>query len=60
MERSSQFDPESVTTYELGHKKDWDFNGITARTSVAAYWQNYEDIQNTVSFSEGGRLAHPD
>jgi iron complex outermembrane receptor protein len=51
------FDPESVTTYELGHKKDWDFNGITARTSVAAYWQNYEDIQNTVSFSEGGRLV---
>jgi iron complex outermembrane receptor protein len=50
------FDPEAVTTYEAGHKKDWDFSGVTVRTSAAAYFQNYEDIQNTVSFSEGGRL----
>jgi iron complex outermembrane receptor protein len=41
----------------LGHKKDWEFSDVSVRTSVAAYFQNYEDIQNTVSFSEGGRLV---
>lgn len=51
------FDPESVVTYEVGHKKDWDFSGVSVRTSVAAYWQNYKDIQNTVSFDENGRLV---
>ncbi len=51
------FDEESVVTYELGHKADWDLAGIAARSSLALYFQTYEDIQNTVSFYEGTRLV---
>ncbi|MFT3931746.1 MAG: TonB-dependent receptor [Spongiibacteraceae bacterium] len=50
------YDPENVMTYELGHKQDWDLGGVPVRSSMAVYFQNYEDIQNTVSFFEGGRL----
>lgn len=48
------FDPENVITYELGHKQDWDLAGVPIRSSLAVYFQNYEDIQNTVSFTEAG------
>lgn len=52
------FDPENVTTYELGHKQDWDLAGVPIRSSAAIYLQNYEDIQNTVSFNDStGRLV---
>lgn len=51
------FDPETVLTYELGHKQDWDIAGIPIRTSLAIYYQDYQDIQNTVSTTEGTRLV---
>ena len=46
------FDPENVTTYELGHKQDWDLAGMPVRSSAAIYLQEYEDIQQTLSFAD--------
>ena len=44
------FDPENVTTYEIGHKTDWHlWNLATMRTNLAIYSQQYDDIQKTVS-----------
>ncbi len=51
------FDEETVMTYELGHKADWHIGDVALRSSLALYFQNYEDIQNTVSFYEGTRLV---
>jgi len=44
------FEPETVTTYELGHKTDWHLFDLAAmRTNLALYLQKYDDIQKTVS-----------
>ncbi len=48
------FDEEVVTTYELGHKGDWETVAGTLRTNAALYWQDYQDIQYTRSFDQGG------
>lgn len=45
------FDPENVLTYELGTKQDWDVAGMPLRTNLAVYMQEYEDIQQTISFT---------
>lgn len=42
------FDEETVITYELGHKADWDAGSFgNFRTAIALYWQDYQDIQKT-------------
>ncbi len=43
------FDAEVVTTYELGHKADWDLSWGALRTSAAIFLQQYEDIHYTQS-----------
>ncbi len=45
------FDPENVTTYEIGTKQDWDLGGMPLRGNLAVYLQEYEDIQQTLSFA---------
>ncbi len=45
------FNEETVTTYELGHKADWDISWGALRTSMAVFLQEYEDIHHTRSFS---------
>ena len=47
------FDEETVITYEIGHKAEWG----SLRTSIAAYIQDYEDIQKTVTVQSGNNLA---
>lgn len=51
------FDEETVITYEFGHKADWSLGSVPVRTNLAIYLQDYEDIQNTVSFFEGDSLV---
>ncbi|MYM64044.1 TonB-dependent receptor [Pseudomaricurvus sp. HS19] len=51
------FDEETVTTYELGHKADWEFDWASVRTSAALYHQAYEDIHHTVAYDAGGTPA---
>lgn len=52
------FDPETVTTFELGSKLDWTLGDMPLRTNLAVYLQKYEDIQQTIPKSEpGGALA---
>jgi iron complex outermembrane receptor protein len=42
------FDEETVLTYEIGSKSDWEFdNWGSVRANFAAYWQDYSDIQKT-------------
>ncbi len=44
------FGEETVTTYEIGHKTDWQLSNVASmRTNLAIYVQEYEDIQKTVS-----------
>ena len=45
------FDPENVTTYEVGTKQDWDIAGMPLRSNLAVFMQEYEDIQQTLSFA---------
>ncbi len=47
------FFEESVITYELGHKADWDLAWAAVRTNLAVYLQSYEDIHQTRSFDGG-------
>lgn len=47
------FDEETVTTYEIGHKADWNFDWGMVRTNTAIYMQDYEDIHHTRSFLDG-------
>lgn len=41
------FDPETLTSYELGLKSDWLDN--KARTNLAVFYSKYKDIQQNVS-----------
>lgn len=44
------FDPETVITYELGHKTDWAVGNLASvRTNLAIYAQEFDDIQKTLS-----------
>lgn len=51
------FDPELVTTYEIGNKADWDIGGMALRSNIAVYWQDYEDIHLTAAFDENGTVG---
>lgn len=45
------FDPETVTSYEIGNKTDWtNLLSVPMRTNFAAYYQEYNDIQQTQTF----------
>lgn len=37
--------PEKVTDLEFGIKRDWDFNGLKARTNIAGFYTWFNDIQ---------------
>jgi iron complex outermembrane recepter protein len=39
------FEPEDVTDYEVGLKKDWFFGDASLRTNLAVYTQDYNGIQ---------------
>lgn len=42
------FDEETVITYEIGQKSDWEIGNLgSVRANWAAYWQDYKDIQKT-------------
>jgi len=44
------FDPETVITYEIGHKTDWHLWDLASmRTNLAIYSQKFDDIQKTLS-----------
>jgi len=44
------FDPETVVTYEVGQKTDWDLlDWAAVRTNAAIYYQDFDDIQKTVA-----------
>ena len=44
----ASFSPETVKDYEVGAKLDWDFDGMFLRTNIAAYHQDYSNIQRLV------------
>ena len=45
----SEFKPEFVTDVEIGLKADWDIMGIKARTDIAAFHDDYGNIQRSVT-----------
>jgi len=49
IEQSLQpFEEETVTSYEIGQKAQWSLtDAIPARTNLALYYQDYQDIQKT-------------
>ena len=54
-EQQMPFDEETVITYEIGNKTDWDLGDWSlVRTNIAIYYQDYEDIQKTQAISTGG------
>src|SRR5690606_24444642 len=50
------FDPEKITDYEIGLKKDFSLGAMRARADVSAYFDKYEDIQVTSLGNAGGVL----
>jgi iron complex outermembrane receptor protein len=44
------YDDETVVSYELGNKADWNLMNFSSfRTNLAIYYQDYKDIQKTVA-----------
>ena len=56
-ESNVRFNPEIVTDYEIGFKKDWDLNGVSLRTNGAIYYQDYADIQRFVAVDNPQNVA---
>ena len=50
----SEFAPETVKDYEVGAKLDWYIGDMFLRTNVAAYYQDYTNIQRLVPVVLGG------
>jgi iron complex outermembrane receptor protein len=48
------FEPETVLDYEIGAKTDWKVGSVPVRLNVAAFYDQYKDIQviNTVPVSD--------
>jgi len=44
-----EFKPEIVKVVELGLKSDWNIDGIKARTNIAAYHNDYTNLQQAFS-----------
>lgn len=49
LDQQRPFDEETVITYEAGLKSDWEYRNWSMRTNLAVYYQNFDDIQRTVS-----------
>lgn len=49
------FDPETVDSYEVGLKADWNVGGWLARTNLAYYYDEIEDAQGDI----GGGVTTP-
>lgn len=48
------YQPEIVTDYEIGLKADWPLGALgSLRTNIAAFYQNYQDIQRTQTQTVG-------
>jgi iron complex outermembrane receptor protein len=43
------YDPESLVNYELGIKSEWDLGDMRARTNLAAYYGDHQDVQAMVN-----------
>lgn len=41
------FGPETITNYEIGVKADWSLGGVLIRTNIAAYKDEYSDVQRS-------------
>ncbi len=54
------FRPEFVKDTEIGLKQEWRLGGVAARTNIAAYWDDYKDIQRqqTVQVVINGLLVN--
>lgn len=48
------FTPETLEDFEIGAKTRFDLGGISGRASVAAYRDNYDDVQRIVILPGGG------
>jgi iron complex outermembrane receptor protein len=42
------FQPETVTDYEVGLKKDWRVSDVLVRSNISGYHENYRNIQRLV------------
>jgi iron complex outermembrane recepter protein len=48
------FDPERITSYEVGFKSDWRLGSVPLRLNMTAYQADYSNIQiNMVDFANG-------
>ena len=50
------FNPEVVQDVEVGIKADWMIGGTRLRTNLAAYYQDYSDIQRSITVPLNGVL----
>ena len=46
------YDPEFVTSYELGAKNEWTLAGVPVRANVDVFYDDYTDIQRLISSQE--------
>jgi iron complex outermembrane receptor protein len=46
----ASFGPEKVTDYEIGLKSDFHLGGVPVRTNLAAFHDDYKDVQRNQSF----------
>ncbi|MGE0387201.1 MAG: TonB-dependent receptor [Gammaproteobacteria bacterium] len=51
------YEPEFDQSQEVGIKADWTIGGMQARTNLAWFYDNYTDVQKTVSFVLNGLAA---
>ena len=52
------YDEETVLTYEIGSKADWNFsNGMALRTNIALYFSEFDDIQKTQDLVVNGVIG---
>lgn len=50
---SLPYRPEKVTDFEIGLKSSYDLGSARLLVNVAAYYQDYKDVQRNLSFSPG-------
>lgn len=50
------FQPEDVLEYEVGMKNQFDFDGGSLRTSIAAFYQDYTNVQTQISLLVEGSV----
>ncbi len=52
------FDEETVITYEVGLKGDWQLGGGDLRTNLTAYYQDFDDIQRIQALFVDGAFGN--